>query len=58
MRDAGRFWRVPLDSYPPIEQGGVILKWAADRRAAEQLRDFLTGPDGRRILERYGFRLP
>jgi molybdate transport system substrate-binding protein len=27
MRKAGRFWQVPLDAYPRIEQGGVILKY-------------------------------
>ncbi|MDX2169151.1 MAG: molybdate ABC transporter substrate-binding protein [Deltaproteobacteria bacterium] len=58
MRDAGRFWRVPTDAYPPIEQGGVILQWAADRAAADALRAFMLGSEGRKILERYGFRLP
>ena len=58
MRDAGRFWRVPTDAYPPIEQGGVILKWATDRAAAEAVRAFMLGAQGRAVLERYGFRLP
>jgi molybdate transport system substrate-binding protein len=26
MREAGRFWQVPLDAYPRMEQGGIILK--------------------------------
>jgi hypothetical protein len=24
MREAGRFWLVPLDAYPRMEQGGII----------------------------------
>lgn len=56
MADAGRFWEVPLDDYPTIDQGGVIMGSAADRSAAAELRDFLLGPTGREILQRYGFR--
>ena len=26
MRDRGRYWEIPLDAYPRMEQGGVILK--------------------------------
>src|SRR5262245_17504149 len=58
MRDQGRYWEVPLDAYPRLEQGGVILSWAQDRQAAEQLRSFLLGGEGRAVLKRYGFVLP
>jgi molybdate transport system substrate-binding protein len=49
---------VPLDAYPRLEQGGVILSWAQDRQAAEEFRSFLLGNEGRSILKRYGFILP
>jgi molybdate transport system substrate-binding protein len=55
MKDRGRYWAVPLDAYPKLDQGGVILTGAKDPAAAEALRDFLTGPDGRAVLKRYGF---
>lgn len=58
MRDKGRYWTVPPDTYPRLEQGGVILTWANDREAAEALRSYLTGADGRAILKWYGFVLP
>jgi molybdate transport system substrate-binding protein len=58
MRDRGRFWQVPLDAYPRLEQGGVILTGARDREAAQALRDFLTGKEGRAVLSKYGFILP
>ena len=48
----GRYWQVPLDAYPKMEQGGVILK---DSPAAREFRAWLLGPDGRRILRQYGF---
>jgi len=58
MRDRGRYWIVPLDKYPRLEQGGVILAWAKDRQATEQLRAFVVGNQGRAILRKYGFMLP
>lgn len=58
MRKRGRFWMIPLEAYPRIEQGGVILSWAQDLGAAKRFRDFMLGPAGRAILERYGFFLP
>ena len=58
LRDEGRSWDVPLDAYPPLEQGGVILSWARDRPAVEALRRFILEDAGKEILRRYGFRLP
>lgn len=58
LRDKGRYWVVPIDAYPKLEQGGVILSWAQDVDAAQQFQAFVTGPEGRAILERYGFVLP
>ena len=58
MREKGRYWMVPLDAYPRLEQGGVILTWAQDREAAQALRAFMTDRAGRAILKRYGFLMP
>jgi molybdate transport system substrate-binding protein len=54
----GTFALVPVDLYPPIEQGAVVLRRAADRSAAAGFLDFVLGPGGRAILDRYGFLLP
>jgi molybdate transport system substrate-binding protein len=58
LRDKGRYWQVPLDAYPRLEQGGVILGSARDRAAADALRAFVTGAEGKAVLRRYGFFLP
>lgn len=57
MRDKGRYWSVPLDAYPRLDQGGVILNGAKDAEAAHELRTFLTGAEGRAVLKRHGFTL-
>jgi molybdate transport system substrate-binding protein len=58
IRDQGRYWQIPLDTYPRMEQGGVILKWTKAPEAAQSLRGFVTGSKGRSVLKRYGFYLP
>lgn len=51
----GRFWEVPREAYPRVEQGGVIMKWTRHPAGAQQFRAFLLAPQGRAILKRYGF---
>lgn len=58
VKDTGRFWTIPVDSYPRMDQGGVVLKNAADIDAALTVRAFLQSDAGRTILEQYGFALP
>jgi molybdate transport system substrate-binding protein len=58
MRDKGRYWEVPIEAYPRMDQGGVTLSWAKDFEAATRLRAFVTGTSGRALLKRYGFFLP
>ncbi|HYO55318.1 molybdate ABC transporter substrate-binding protein, partial [Archangium sp.] len=58
MKDQGRYWEVPLDAYPRMEQGGAILKRARAPELARQFRDHLLGAEGKALLERYGFFPP
>lgn len=58
MRDAGKFWPVPADSFPRLDQGGVILNGARDREAADAFRTFLLSSAGKAVLRRFGFALP
>jgi molybdate transport system substrate-binding protein len=58
LRDRGRYWEVPADGYPRLDQGGVILTGAKDMAAAQALRDFLMSDEGRAVLDKFGFRRP
>jgi len=58
MRGKGKFWLVPAEDHPRLEQGGVVLSWAQDRAAATSFRDFLLSADGRAVFQRFGFDLP
>ena len=58
LKDKGRRFEIPPSTYPRLEQGGTILKWAADVDAARALRGFLLSADGRALFTQYGFLLP
>lgn len=58
MKEKGRYWEVPLDSYPPLEQGGIVLSWAKDAEAAKLVRDRLMNHSGQELLKKFGFRRP
>jgi molybdate transport system substrate-binding protein len=58
LHDRGRFAMIPIDSYPRLEQGAVVLASASDPEAARAFLAFVVGPDGRAVLDRYGFLPP
>lgn len=51
----GRYWRIPEDSYPPLEHGGLLLRNSAGAKA---FREYLLSAAGRAILERDGYGAP
>jgi molybdate transport system substrate-binding protein len=55
MAASGRYWEVPQDAHPPLDQGGVILNHARNRADALAFCAFLRSPAGLEILRRYGF---
>jgi molybdate transport system substrate-binding protein len=55
LKDKGRYWEVPLDAYPPLQQGAVILKNSKNKSAANTFIDYLKSPSGNEIMRRYGF---
>ena len=53
MREKGRYWVVPADLYPLLEQGAVLLKRAGP--AAKEFFQRLHNPETQQILFKYGF---
>jgi molybdate transport system substrate-binding protein len=54
----GNRWEIPPDSYPPIKQAVVLLKASKNKDAARRFLDFVSGSQGREILQRFGFTVP
>jgi molybdate transport system substrate-binding protein len=51
----GKWWEIPAELYPAIEQSAVILKAAKNQLAAREFLTFVTLGPGRATLQRYGF---
>ena len=60
MKNQGKWVEVDPQSYQPIAQGAVILKYASKEhlQAAQQFFDFLFSDECKPILEKYGYTLP
>lgn len=58
MKETGKFWEVPVEAYPKLEQGAVMLKNAKDDKASRAFLDYVRGPEGASVLRRFGFFLP
>jgi molybdate transport system substrate-binding protein len=58
MRETGIFWEVPLEAYPRLEQGAVVLKTAKDLQTARAFLDYIKSPEGTAVFKQYGFFLP
>jgi molybdate transport system substrate-binding protein len=55
LKSRGKYFEIPVDSYPRMDQGGVILKRVRDRDAAERFRSFVLSPACQAIFKQFGF---
>jgi molybdate transport system substrate-binding protein len=58
VRSSGRFWLIPADYYPPLEQGVVILSRSQHKKEAADFLQYLKTKDASEVLRKYGFTLP
>jgi molybdate transport system substrate-binding protein len=58
MKASGKYWELPTDSYPEIDQVVGILASSKHKQAAQAFLDFVASPEGTVILQQYGFALP
>lgn len=52
---AGECWEVPVDFYPPLEQGAVLINASPNKETARRFLEFLKSPAAREMFARYGF---
>jgi molybdate transport system substrate-binding protein len=58
LKHRGRYWKVPLDAYPPLNQAAVVLTRSKQPDGARKFLDFLRTPEATSLLTSYGFSLP
>ncbi len=54
----GHYSPVPEELHGSLDQALAVVKGTENEKAARDFIAFLTGPEGRRILERYGYIVP
>ncbi len=58
MEQAGRFVALPKSAYPPIEQGAVVVRNAANKQAALDFLKFMRSESARKLLFSGGLDTP
>jgi molybdate transport system substrate-binding protein len=58
MKAAGKYWELPADTYPEMQQGVAILSSSKHKSAAQAFIDYISSAEGATVLEQYGFRVP
>jgi len=55
MKGKGKYWLVPADAYPPLDQSAVVLSHAVHAEDARRFLDYMKTMEAVAILTRYGF---
>jgi molybdate transport system substrate-binding protein len=58
MKAAGRYWELPQNAYPEMQQGAGILASSKHKQAAQAFLDYVTSEEAEAVLKQYGFRIP
>lgn len=57
FKGKGSRWDVPSNLHEPIKQDAILLTKGKDNPAAKALMEFMSGPQAKTIIERYGYEL-
>jgi molybdate transport system substrate-binding protein len=58
LRGEGKFWKVPAEAYPALDQGVVVVSHSPHKREAAAFVDYIKTKDAADVLRRYGFTVP
>jgi molybdate transport system substrate-binding protein len=58
MQGKGKYWMVPAEAYPSLDQGVVVISHSPHKQDAMAFLDYVKTPEAIAILQRYGFSLP
>jgi molybdate transport system substrate-binding protein len=58
MKGKGRYWQIPTEAYPALDQGLVIISRSRRKKQAAAFVEYLKTPEAGKVLSSYGFNLP
>ena len=58
MRGKGKYWEVPADAYPQLDQGVVVIAQSKHNKEAAAFLAYIKTKEAAALLRKYGFTLP
>jgi molybdate transport system substrate-binding protein len=58
MQGKGRYWQIPAEAYPSLDQGLVIISRSRRKKQAAAFVEYIKSPESAKVLSRYGFTVP
>jgi molybdate transport system substrate-binding protein len=58
MQGKGKYWIVPADAYPPLDQGAVVISHSPHAKDAMAFLQYMKGAEALAVLRHYGFTVP
>jgi molybdate transport system substrate-binding protein len=58
MQGKGKYWQIPVEAYPPLEQGVVVTRRSRHKREALAFVKYIQTKQVADVLSRYGFTVP
>ncbi len=58
MQGKGKYWLVPAEAYPPLDQGVVLISHSPHAQEAAAFLEYVKTAEAAAVLRRYGFSLP
>jgi molybdate transport system substrate-binding protein len=58
MQGKGKYWIVPAEAYPPLNQGAVLMAHSPHRPEAAAFLEYMKTAEASAVLQHYGFSLP
>ncbi|MGO9517574.1 MAG: molybdate ABC transporter substrate-binding protein [Candidatus Korobacteraceae bacterium] len=58
LQGEGKYWVVPAEAYPPLDQGVVLISHSAHGQDAAAFLEYVKSQEVAAVLRRFGFSLP
>ena len=58
MQGKGKYWEIPVEAYPPLDQGVVVIRRSRHKKEAMAFVEYIKTKPVADILRRYGFTVP
>ncbi len=58
LQAAGKYWELPMESYPELKQAVVVISASKQKQTAAKFVEYVLSPEGAAVLRKYGLTPP